>query len=317
MNERRSLFFPLALIAAGVLWLLINFGYIPAANLWALTRLWPILLIGAGVSLLLRDRVPGAGLAISALMVIAAFAAVIYAPQLGWAGGPAWHWDFTASGAIPGSGDIETETRDLADFTSLTVNYPAEVTIVQGSAPSVSITADDNLLPQMKTEVSGGSLVIESTEKNSRTRVNPTDTVEITLTVTELTHVQFNSAGSIKIDGYSGSQLELSLDGAGNLDLTDAELGTLTINLDGAGSITASGTADNLVVELDGVGSLNASDLTAQDGLVTVDGLGSATVRVEERLEVNIDGLGSVSYYGSPQLIEETDGLGSVKHLGD
>jgi hypothetical protein len=317
MNERRSLFFPLALIAAGVLWLLINFGYLPAANLWALTRLWPILLIGAGVGLLLRDRVPGAGLAISALMVIAAFAAVIYAPQLGWAGSPAWNWVWTADGGVAGSGDMATEKRELDGFADLIVNYPAEVVIMQGASNSLTITADDNLLPQLQTQVSGNTLEIQNSERNGSQRVRPSDTVEIAITVTDLSLVQFNSAGTITVNGLAGDSLEVRLDGAGNIDLNDLELGSLTVKLDGAGNIDATGSVTDLVVELDGLGNLNASDLTAQEARVMVDGLGSATVRVEDRLEVNIDGLGSVNYYGSPQLTQSTDGLGSVKRLGD
>ena len=36
MERKLHLFWPLALIAAGVIWILIEVGSIPAANLWAL-----------------------------------------------------------------------------------------------------------------------------------------------------------------------------------------------------------------------------------------------------------------------------------------
>ena len=54
MMKQRSLFFPLALIAAGILWIMIGMGRLPVQNLWALAHIWPFLLIGAGVSLILR-----------------------------------------------------------------------------------------------------------------------------------------------------------------------------------------------------------------------------------------------------------------------
>ena len=51
--RHRSLFWPLTLIAAGVVWLLISLHVIPSENLWALTHIWPYVLIALGVGLLL------------------------------------------------------------------------------------------------------------------------------------------------------------------------------------------------------------------------------------------------------------------------
>jgi hypothetical protein len=316
MKEERSLFFPLALIAVGVLWLMVNFGYIPASNLWALTRLWPLFLIGGGLSLILRNYSPYAGALISALMIVAAVAAVIFAPQLGLQS-PGWHFGWDAGGAVAGSGEIVTEDRTVSDFTSIKVNYPAEITITQGDAYSVSVTADDNLLPQLETRVSNGQLEIHSNERHFGNRVNASEAVVIAITVVDLSEIDFDSAGSVTLDGYAGDALQVNLDGAGKITLNDLDVSSLTLNLDGAGSMDASGETDVLDADLDGLGSLNAGYLTAQTARVVVDGAGSATVRVVERLEASVDGLGSINYYGSPQLVESSDGLGSVKRLGE
>ena len=40
MEQKRSLFGPLLLIAAGVVWLLVKSGTVPAGILWALTHIW-------------------------------------------------------------------------------------------------------------------------------------------------------------------------------------------------------------------------------------------------------------------------------------
>jgi hypothetical protein len=55
MSKPRSLFGPLLLIAIGVIWLLTTSGRLPSANLWALTYVWPYLLIAAGFGLILRS----------------------------------------------------------------------------------------------------------------------------------------------------------------------------------------------------------------------------------------------------------------------
>lgn len=52
-RERPSFFWPIALITAGIIWLLVNNGTIPLENLNLLSTYWPALLILAGISLLL------------------------------------------------------------------------------------------------------------------------------------------------------------------------------------------------------------------------------------------------------------------------
>lgn len=65
-----SFFWPIIMIGAGVIWLLTNLNIIPTENLWILLRLWPMLLIVAGLDLLFARRLPLVG-AILALLVIA------------------------------------------------------------------------------------------------------------------------------------------------------------------------------------------------------------------------------------------------------
>jgi hypothetical protein len=240
-------------------------------------------------------------------------------------------------GAIAGSGDIETETRDLGDLSSIEIQYPADIIVRPGGANSITITADDNLMPQISTEINGGQLIIRSDEENWSNRVNASETVQITVSVTDLERIDFNSAGSLVVESISTDQLEFRmngagsvtlngvtadvlsyrLDGAGSTQLIGVSIGELTMDLNGAGSIDAEGDAENLKVTLDGLGSLNAEGLRTQTADIRVNGLGSATVRVEQELTVDINGLGSVNYYGSPVVHQSTDGLGSVNKSGN
>src|SRR5690606_41241381 len=72
---RRAL--PIALIAVGTIWLLNAVGFVPPSLAAALGRLWPLLLIGGGLDLLVpryRPRnVPFVALAAGALVVLALF----------------------------------------------------------------------------------------------------------------------------------------------------------------------------------------------------------------------------------------------------
>ena len=57
---------------------------IPFENLWALAILWPFLLIGAGLSLLLRPYWRYASALMSLLVVGGLFCVVVFAAQFGW-----------------------------------------------------------------------------------------------------------------------------------------------------------------------------------------------------------------------------------------
>lgn len=66
----RSLFWPVVILGAGVIWLLSNLNIIPNENLWLLLQLWPVLFIIAGLDILFARRLPLLG-AVLGLFVIA------------------------------------------------------------------------------------------------------------------------------------------------------------------------------------------------------------------------------------------------------
>ena len=313
MNQR-SLFWPLTLIATGIIWLMVSMNIIPASNLWALTYVWPYVLILLGLGLILRSYLPVAGWLVSALIVIGAVAAVVYAPRLGWAGGPslAFGSDFDFGGGVQGSGKIESETREVQDFLAVSIDYPADVLIQQGKVESIKLEADDNLLPQLRTEVDDGRLLIENKEDVWSRRVNPTERVKITITVKDLHEIDFSSAGSVQVNGLKTDELSLNLNGVGEMTLNELDVRKLESRLSGAGNIEANGLADELEIRISGVGGFDAPKLESQVATVRISGAGSATVNVVDDLTARVSGAGSINYYGSPTLHEDVSGAGSV-----
>ncbi len=320
MEQKRSLFWPLFLIAAGAIWLLIKAGTIPSANLWALTHIWPFLLIAAGVGLILKAYWRYAGALMDIVVIGGMVLAVVYAPQLGWARPPQmWAFsgdEFFVGPAERGSGNVRTETRKVSNFHAIEINYPAQVLVKQGKTESLKIEADDNLLPRLQTQVRNSVLEISYKRKDGK-YVNPTEPVKITIVVKNLDDVEFTSAGELVIQEIKSDELDVSLSGAGNLELNDIQVKDLHVSLSGAGSIDASGTADKLDMNISGFGDFKGGDLHSQDALVNISGAGSATVWVDGDLTAQISGAGSVNYYGSASVSRQVSGVGGVKHLGD
>ena len=321
MEQKRSLFGPLLLIAAGVIWLLVKSGNIPSANLWALAHIWPFLLIAAGLGIIVRPYWQYTSIMLDVLIIGGAILAILFAPQLGWAS-PSMFTIFTNDGEVfmgpgeRGSGNVVTETRKVSNFSAIEISYPANVLVKQGSQESLKIEAEDNLLPNLKTQVKNGTLEIFYKRENGK-HVNPTKTPKITIVVKDLADVRFTSAGELSIEQLKTDNLDVSLSGAGNLELNNVQLQGLQVSLSGAGSMTASGKADDLDLSISGLGSFKGADLHGKVARVDISGAGNATVWVDEDLTAGISGAGSISYYGSAAVTKQISGVGSVDHAGN
>ncbi len=319
MERKFSLFGPLLLIAAGLVWLLVQSGTIPSANLWALTHIWPFLLIAAGLGIMFRPYWRYISVVLDIVLIGGAVLAIYFAPQLGWADPPMIAFNengepFFGPGE-PGSGNVVTESRKVNDFQAVEVSYPAQVFISQGNTVSVKIEAEDNVLPGLRTEIKNGKLDIFYRSVNGK-RVNPRKPVKITIVVKDLSEVDFSSAGELTIQGLETDSLDVSLSGAGNLEFDNILVQDLAVNLSGAGSMSASGTADDLDLSISGFGDFKGSDLHGKTARVDISGAGSATVWVDDELTAEISGAGSVNYYGAASVTKQINGVGGVKSLG-
>ncbi len=322
MQQKRSLFGPLLLIAAGVIWLLIRAGTIPQSNLWALTYIWPFLLIAAGIGIILRPYWAYTSILMDVLIIGGIVLSIMFAPQMGW-NQPSGMFTYTfwnegenfyIGQSEKGSGNMVTQTREVSGFDRVSVEYPASVLISQGDTEALTIEADDNVLPGLKTDVKGSELRIYYKSTDGK-HVNPTKLPVITITVKDLSALDFSSAGESTVDGLEAKNLDVSLSGAGSVKLNNISITNLSLNLSGAGSATASGTADDLSVNISGLGSFNGKDLKCSTASVNISGAGGATVWAEDQLSATISGAGSVSYYGSPEVSKQISGVGGVNHV--
>ncbi len=189
-----------------------------------------------------------------------------------------------------GSGNLKTESRPVSGFNALTFGAAGDMTIRQTGTESLSITAEDNILPLITTKVSGRTLQIEGP---SGTTVVPTRGITYTLTVKNLNAI--------------------TLSGAGNITQSDIQTSALQVTLSGAGKLTLAGSAPRQDVTLSGVGAYEATDLASNVASVDVSGAGSARVKVRDTLDATISGVGSIIYYGNPTVTQHVTGPGSVR----
>ena len=97
---------------------------------------------------------------------------------------------------VNGSGQVETETRPVSGFTGIDLAGSGEVTIEQGDAESLTIEADDNVLPELTSEVSGSMLTLDTKPGTTVRSLNP---IRYRVTVKDLTALSLSGSGSVKL----------------------------------------------------------------------------------------------------------------------
>jgi hypothetical protein len=189
---------------------------------------------------------------------------------------------------VRGSGVIITEQRQVADFSRVEVSGAYRVAW-SGGKTGLSISADDNLLPLIETEVSDGALHIHSKEPMVSTK-----SISVILSSATLVDVQSSGANSFRVSRISGTDLKVAAAGASDIEID--------------------GTIEKLEVKLTGASKLNASGLQTQSASLSLVGASSADVTVASALKASISGAGSLVYSGNPGMVEQNvTGAGSIR----
>jgi hypothetical protein len=194
----------------------------------------------------------------------------------------------TACG-VRGSGKAAVETRQVAEFTEVEASGVLHLKLGLQKPRAVALSGDDNLLPLLTTDVSGGRLVI-----GSKQPLNPKLDLVATVSAPDVTLVRCS--------------------GACEVEVTDVKNEKLTLELSGAGSISANGTTKNLVVDVSGAGRATAETLRASNVTARLSGAGEIKVGPADKLDATVSGAGAVTFDGNPAVTQHVSGAGSVKH---
>ena len=239
-------------------------------------------------------------------------------------------WSTTTRAA---TAEDSTETRVVtldARVVRVKIDGVVDLKVRQGAAPSLRIVAEKRYMDKLTSSQTGDTLYLE-TEGGPGVKLNGAN-ARAELVLPSLRQVVSEGVGTTDISGFSGEELELTMDGAGSMKavvdyrVLKANLGGVgkmqlwvsendrtELDLRGAGYITLGGRSKLLKATLGGLGGLNAQQFQAQSVQVDLSGLGNATVNATENATLNLSGLGSVIVYGKPlNRNVSVDGLGKV-----
>ena len=210
---------------------------------------------------------------------------------------------------LRGNGTPGEETRELEYFNAFVSEGEFDILVIPDSIYTLKIEADQNLIPYIRTRVSGNKLVIDTGTRNCLRSDSP---MLLTIRVPVLNYINLTGSGQITGDDLSTDEMRVEITGSGTIDLRGLDVNFLDALITGSGELIFWGTADETDFDITGSGNIDAFQLDSDKCVANISGSGNMYVRVESSLTAEISGSGNIFYKGTPAVSANISGSGSV-----
>ncbi len=215
---------------------------------------------------------------------------------------------------VHGSGKIASETRPVSGITDVSHSTIGDLTISLGDQETLTVEAEDNLLPYLETPVTNGMLTIRG---KSNVELHPSQPVRYHLTVKNLRSLANTSSGNIIAPKIIGQMITINLSSSGDVTMDGIQADLLKLQSSSSGDIAIhGGQAGRQEISLFSSGKYQASEVISQSTQVTISSSGDANIWVSGQLDANISSSGNVNTYGSPQITQHLSNSGKVISMG-
>ncbi len=215
---------------------------------------------------------------------------------------------------VKGNGNLKKETRSATGYTAVHSAGAFDVDISYGSSNSITIEADENLLPYIETEVNGNKLIIKNKKGYS---LNSKNKMKVSVSLTKMTAVQLSGSGNIKGSGAfsNDGETEIGIAGSGDIDLSFGDIKSLEVKVSGSGNMHLKGkSTEKINVGVSGSGNVEAYEVSANEVTARISGSGNVNVTASKSIDASISGSGNVSYRGGATDVKSrASGSGKVR----
>jgi hypothetical protein len=186
-----------------------------------------------------------------------------------------------------GEGPVKAETRNIAAFSRIETSAGIGTSVQIGPAGTIEVRAQENILPNIVTEVANGTLRLHSAHSYTTS-----EKVEVVITTPSLAGVVLSGGSVGRIEGFRQDALEIEVSGGSRL--------------------TAIGEATALDLNMSGGSVATLDDLSTRTIKVAASGGSRATVRASERVDGSASGGTSITVIGDAELSVDTTGASNV-----
>ncbi len=209
---------------------------------------------------------------------------------------------------LEGNGILRTENRVLTGFSEVICSGSFRVNIIRGDAFDVSVEAESNLLPYIKTEVNRGKLDVGVSGIHILDNTLP---MEVNIVMPALNALTVSGSGEVNTGMFIATHFDIVVSGSGKVN-TLLDAGTLDVTVSGSGNVEMEGIADQAEMLVSGSGEIYAFELPLLKCRATVSGSGRIYVHAQDFLDAVISGSGSVYYTGDPIIDSRISGSGRI-----
>jgi hypothetical protein len=190
---------------------------------------------------------------------------------------------------LRGSENVATEGRSVTGFKQVRASKGVNLVIDIRPEHSVAVVAEDNIIPYVKTEVQGDTLIVETTES-----ISPTVAIDVRISTPELTSIDVSGASTADVTGFKGD--------------------SLNVNATGASTVRVAGETGTFTAELNGASEVIAGDLKAKNVTLKAEGASRAGVFASQRADLTASGASSITIDGNPPgFTQNSSGASTIK----
>jgi Putative auto-transporter adhesin, head GIN domain len=201
--------------------------------------------------------------------------------------------------AAPAS--AETRRIAVADFDRVIVEGPYVVHLVTGRPSAASAQGTRDALDRVTIDVQGQMLRIRR-NRNFWGGAPGADagTVTVELATRSLRSARLIGPARLDLQGARGLNVELSVEGSGDLRAAGVDADHLSLALLGSGRLEAAGAARMLNGTFQGTGDIVAANLRAGQAVIATTTSGAVALTVNGPATITANGLGNVRILGRP-----------------
>ena len=205
----------------------------------------------------------------------------------------------------------------VTDFDRVVVEGPYVVRLTVGGPSSAVATGPQLGIDRLLVDVSGTTLRIR---RNRNAWGGPmgqagaqAGIVEVALSTRNLRSVRVVGPGRVELSGARGLQLDLILEGSGEIRATGLDVDNLALGLRGSGRLALAGRAGTVRGDFQGTGEVEASALTAENVTLGSTLLGPVVLNANRTARITNNGLGEVTVGGRPACTLTGPGASQVR----
>src|SRR6478752_3867308 len=195
---------------------------------------------------------------------------------------------FSSCKKVVGEGDLQTETRNITDFSGVSVSIGGKIYYKIEPIYKVEIIAQRNILDVIQGTKSNGHLILKIKDG---VRVKSNEEITVNISAPSADYLHLSGTGDMAVIGnINSANLDMNISGTGNITVQSVTItNKMDANISGSGYINVqSCVAKNEDLRISGNVKLIVDGVIAEKATTHISGSGDMQVNLSQALDATI-----------------------------